>query len=33
MRNHVDGFGIFLVYIIGFIVGLCIIKFFKQKGK
>lgn len=33
MRNHVDGFGIFLVYVIGFIIGLCIIKFFKQKGK
>lgn len=33
MRNHVDGFGIFMVYVIGFIVGLCIIKFFKQKGK
>ncbi len=33
MRNHVDGFGIFMVYVIGFIIGLCIIKFFKQKGK
>ena len=33
MRNHVDGFGIFMVYVIGFVIGLCIIKFFKQKGK
>lgn len=33
MRNHVDGIGIFLVYIIGFVIGLCIIRFFKQKEK
>lgn len=33
MRNHVDGMGIFLVYLIGFIIGLIVIRFFKQKGK
>lgn len=33
MRNHVDALGIFIVYIVGFIVGLFVIKFFKQKGK
>jgi preprotein translocase subunit Sss1 len=33
MRNHVDGFGIFMVYIIGFIIGLIIIRFFKQRRK
>ena len=33
MRNHVDGLSIFIVYLVGFIVGLFVIKFFKQKGK
>lgn len=33
MRNNVDGEGIFFVYIIGFVIGLLVIKFFKQKGK
>jgi preprotein translocase subunit Sss1 len=33
MRNHVDGMGIFLVYVIGFIIGLIVIRFFKQRGK
>lgn len=33
MRNHVDGLSIFMVYVVGFIVGLFVIKFFKQKGK
>ena len=33
MRKHVDGLSIFMVYVVGFIVGLFVIKFFKQKGK
>lgn len=33
MRNHVDAKGIFIVYIVGFIVGLFVIKFFKKKEK
>lgn len=33
MRNSVSTLGIFFVYIIGFVIGLLVIKFFKQKGK
>lgn len=33
MRNHVDGISIFLVYLVGFVVGLFVIKFFKKKEK
>jgi hypothetical protein len=33
MRNSVSALSVLLVYILGFIIGLCVIRFFKQKGK
>lgn len=33
MRNSVSTLSVLLVYVIGFIIGLLVIKFFKQKGK
>lgn len=33
MRNSVSTLGVLLVYILGFIIGLVVIRFFKQKGK
>jgi len=33
MRNSVSTLSVLLVYVIGFIIGLLVIRFFKQKGK